>query len=649
MLLAAGVAAIASLVVVSIVTGLPGLFSAWVVILALASIALLLVRFRPLPRGTRDPEADRGDSPSVTSLVLASVPVVLALAVALSASWERVGTGMTGFDSTWYHGPIAAELIRTGETFSLHFTSPQFLTWFYPHTSELLHAAAGSAWGGDLPSLGLNVFFLAGCLVAAWTIGRPSGGAAGPISVAGAAAVLGCSVAFADQFGEARNDLPGTFFLLAGVAILISARAPEGARVGPALLVGLAAGLAAGTKLNFVPAALVLLLAPALLAREGERVGPLVAGFGGAALTGGFWYLRNLLQSGNPLPWTAGESPLGVTLPGPLQETGGRDPGSVLGYVFDGRVISDWFLPGLAEAFGPLWPVPLLLAVGAISLALLRPPSPAIRFGGLVAAAVVVAWLVSPTSASGPEGEPLGFVSGLRYLVPGLAIGLALLGPVISGRDPRLGWGSLGLLVVTSVTGFLELFSWGRSDVAILALVATLALLAFLWRSRFSARTQARTRSVALVAAVALGVVAVGFEVDSRYDRERYDSPAFTVAGLDRAFAWAGDAGPGAIATTATRSYPFRGPGLERRVEFPGRRTGAGGLVAADDCRSFRRAVNRGRYRYLVLSLDREGRSRSYPRELGWIAGDPAATLLFREPPTAVFELEGRLDPSGCR
>ena len=647
--LAALVAGLASLVIVTIVTGLPGLFSAWTVALVLAGGALIVARFVPSPATLPDVETGPGRAPPGLLAVVASIPVLLAVVAALSGAWDRVGTGMTGFDSTWYHGPIAAELVRTGESFSLHFTAPQFMTWFYPHGSELLHAVAGSAWGGDLPSLGLNLLFLAGCLVAARVLARPWGGAAGPVSVAGVAAVLGCSVAFADQFGEARNDLAGTFFLLAGVALLANRRDPGSGRVGPAVLIGLAAGLAAGTKLNFVPPALVLLLGPALLAGRDDRIRAFLAALAGALATGGFWYLRNLIQSGNPLPWTAGDSALGVTLPGPIQETGGRDPGSVLGYAFDGQVLSDWFLPGLSEGFGPLWPVPVVLTIGAVAFAVFRPPAPAIRVGGLVAAAVALAWLIGPTSASGPEGEPLGFVSGLRYLVPGLAIGLGLLGPLVAGRSPRLAWTALGLLVALSITGFLELITWGRAEVVLLALGAAVLLGWTLLYLAPGGRPLPRRALFATAGAGVLVLLGAGYGIAARYDRDRYAAPAFTVPGLDRAFAWARETGPGPIATTATRSYPFRGAGLDRRVEFPGIRTGSGGLIPAGDCRSFREAVNEGRYRYLVLSLDREGRVRRYPRELRWIAGDPAARLVFREAPTAVFELEGRLDPSGCR
>lgn len=649
LVLAATVSGLAALVLVSILIGLPGLLSAWAVVIGLALGAALLVRFVPSPANQPGGIPDRGPSAPDSLSAAAAFIVSLAAAASLTAVWERVGTGMTGFDSTWYHGPIAAELIRTGETLALHFTSPQFLTWFYPHGSELIHAVTGSAWGGDLPSLVLNLLFLVGCLVAAWVMARPWGGSAGPVSVAGVAAVLGCSVAFADQFGEARNDLAGTFFLLAGVALLINRKAAAPGVGRFALLVGLAAGLAAGTKLNFIPAALVLLVAPAVITVSGQRARALAAGIGGAAITGGFWYLRNLIQAGNPLPWTAGDGPLGITLPGPVQETGGREAGSVLDYAFDGQVITEWFLPDLAEGFGPLWPLLALLTLAGIAVALVRPASPAIRIGGLVAAALVFAWLVGPTSASGPEGEPRGFLSGLRYLVPGVAIALGILGPLVAGRDPRLSWTVLAALVAISVSGFLGLASWGMAELVILVL-AMISAAAFVGvRSADRLPVLPRGAILLIVGVGTLTIVGIGYEVASRYDRDRYRDPAFTVAGLDRAFAWTQDAGPGGLATNATRTYPFRGKALDRRVDFPGVRTAAGGLLPATGCRAFREIVNRGRYRYLVLSLDRAGKVREYPRELEWVIGDPAARLVFRQPPTAVFELEGRLDPDGCR
>ena len=65
-----------------------------------------------------------------------------------------------------------------------------------------------------------------------------------------------------------------------------------------------------------------------------------------AALAGGgYWYLRNLVHTGNPLPWIHHLGP--ISLPAPEQALGGREAHSVLGYLADGSVWSDWFLPGL--------------------------------------------------------------------------------------------------------------------------------------------------------------------------------------------------------------------------------------------------------------------------------------------------------------
>ncbi len=103
--------------------------------------------------------------------------------------WQKLGTGMTGFYLTWYHGPFAAVFAATGETFSLHFVAPQFLSRFYPQNSELVHGLGILGFGNDLLSPLINLGWLAGCLLAAWAIGRPYGGA--PISLAGVALVLG--------------------------------------------------------------------------------------------------------------------------------------------------------------------------------------------------------------------------------------------------------------------------------------------------------------------------------------------------------------------------------------------------------------------------------------------------------------------------
>src|SRR3954454_9571439 len=225
-----------------------------------------------LPSLRRDGREWREAVPTLIALLIAAVAVVHFAAGVKT----RLSTGMTGFDSTWYHGPFAAGFFQSGNTWDLHFIAPQFLAWFYPANGEIFHAIGMLAFDRDVLSPLLNLGWFVGCLVACWCIGRPYKVA--PWSLALGAIALSVP-ALADQAGEARNDIVGIFFLLAGVAIALSAwGGSEGAEkklgreegstgLGPYLVVGLAAGLGAGTKLNFLLPAAVLIIGVGLVGR----------------------------------------------------------------------------------------------------------------------------------------------------------------------------------------------------------------------------------------------------------------------------------------------------------------------------------------------------------------------------------------------
>ncbi|MFN8159655.1 MAG: hypothetical protein U0R52_01230 [Solirubrobacterales bacterium] len=591
----------------------------------------------------------------------------------------RLSTGMTGFDSTWYHGPFAAGFAQSGETFRIQFIAPQFLAWFYPQNSELVHGIGILAFSRDLLSPLLNLGWLAGCLVAAWCLGRPFGAA--PVSLAGAALVLGSGI-LADQAGEARNDMPAIFFLLTSLAVAVSAasaeRDPEGAASrlsapgaptgkaaggiapGAVAICGLAAGLAAGTKVNYLAPALALVAGLAAIAPRGERLRALALA-GLPALAGcGFWYLRNLVHAGNPLPWLKSLGPLG--LPSPDQPIGGRAGASVAGYLFDPSIWTGWFFPGLHEALGLLWPAVLALAAAGLALPLVRRAEPVLRVAALTGVVAAAAWLVAPASASGPDGHPLGFASGLRYLAPALVIGLALLPVAPRFRSARARWTVLaGLAVVFSFvaesgepwySGYLATALALGLGVACLAGAVTAG-----WPGRrHAARTghghAARTGHghAARAVAVALGllVVAAGARAQRTYLENRYARPGFTVAGLDAAFRWARDLSGVRIATTATRQYPLWGTDLSNWVQWVGVHRPRAGFVAPKGCRAWRRALNEGAYDYVVVSRDRLAPGPAFPPQAAWTASDPAARRVLRVAPTVVFRLDGPLDPSAC-
>ena len=117
---------------------------------------------------------------------------------------------------------------------------------------------------------------------------------------------------------------------------------------------------------------------------------------------------------------------------------------------------------------------------------------------------------------------------------------------------------------------------------------------------------------------------------------------------MNGAIEWAQGISGASIATNATRQYPFFGKFLGNDVQYIGVNGANGGFTVAENCESFREAVNGGDYDYLVATLDRDGIKRNFPPEAGWTATDPAATEVYRREPTVIFKLSGKLDPALC-
>jgi len=635
--LASAVVALALLIWPAELLGTFGWWDPVPYLVLVAAIGLSLWKFLPRPEeegglshATQQVRVRETPLLTLIALLVASVAV---LNFALEAK-GKLSTGMTGFDSTWYHGPFAAGFFQSGDTWSLHFIAPQFLAWFYPANGEIFHAAGMLALGRDLLSPLLNIGWFVGCLVACWCIGRPYRVAAWSLALG----AIALSVpALADQAGEARNDIVGIFFLLSAVAVMVNAwggaggtekklgRGEGAAALGPYLVVGLAAGLAAGTKLNFLLPAVVLVLGVMLVAPRGLKG----RAFGTAALAalagGGYWYLRNLAHSGNPLPWIHHLGP--IDLPAPEQALGGREAHSVLSYLGDGGVWSDWFLPGLHGGLWFVWPLLLAAALAGLILAVIQFRGSFVRdnrtkeprndltlaLAGLVGLATALAWLIAPTSASGLEGMPRGFESGLRYLAPALVLGLALL-----PTAPRI---RVWLSFVPDSGKKLN------------------------HTPRIGARRGIAAGVVALVIAVG-----IGYPVQRHYLEGRYKDPTFTSApGLNAAFAWARDISGARIATTSTRQYPLFGTDLSNQVQYLGLEQPHGGFESPTTCRQYLRLLAEGDYDYVVATRDRlEAGKPLYPPQVRW-AEAAGAEIVLKKPPTAILQLPHNLGPRACR
>ncbi len=715
------VVAIALLIWLGELLGTFGLFYDWVYVgasIVVAAMAGALLPAGPVTAGDppRPPVAKASSGagpptappagPSVWTWVITFGVIALVFAHWGLTTKDALDRGIFNFDSLWYHMPFAADMVQAHSTTGLHYTETVFTNWFYPQNSELLHATGILLTHRDTLSLFLNFSFLGLAFLAAWCIGSPY--RRGHLTVVAAAVVLECHTLVVREPGAAKNDLVAAALLLAAVAILVTAwgrlrqdgallpgggtvggPAPEDALAtgggggspavtgpaGPTPLVwpiaaaGLAVGLAVGTKSTAVAMAAALTLAVVVLAPTGRRWATFAWWFVPALLGGGYWYLRNLIVAGNPLPQATGIGPIGLPHPDRLQE--GRPDFNIVHYATDTGIWRDYFEPGLHQAFGALWPLVIVLAVAGGLLALLRGRETILRWMGAVALLGLLAYVFTPLSAAGAEGAPVGFGINIRYVIPPLLLGMVLLAaqPWFGRREvkeergggfwPRWGWEEWGLLVGL----LLLLVITDRADAALrdpartfgvpLALIVVVIPAALLF-----ARARGAARGVVIGGFAALGLLllAIGYPLQRDYLRDRF-GPESEVPGLqlDSAYQWArdeSDARIGIVGTTAGfLQYGFFGTDLSNRVVYLGEKGPHGAYNAIPTCAGFRLAVNAADLDYLVTSPFLNFISTSDPvpsPEARWLRGEPAVKPILHSGPVTVWKVQGQLDPRAC-
>ena len=260
---------------------------------------------------------ERKQPPPVPTWAVAVAVLVAAVAVGEWAFPSQVdlGRGIFSGDSTWYHLPFSTRFAQSHSTWGLLYTDPLALAaWFYPASSELLGSVGIILFKSDWLSPLINIGWLAIGLLAAYCIGRPFG--VGPATLVAAAIALDSGVLLLTQAGEARNDAMGIALVIAFAALLLN-----GYRVyrrGPLALAGLAGGLAISVKLTMLaPVAAISLVALIAIAleRRGDRPARAAILLGAELLTGGYWYLRNLAHSGNPIPQVHSIGPISLPTP----------------------------------------------------------------------------------------------------------------------------------------------------------------------------------------------------------------------------------------------------------------------------------------------------------------------------------------------
>ena len=648
----------------------------WTVVVCIAvGLIAAWVGWRNAPRDGREVKA-----PSVQTIAL-----LLALGVAsfTVAEWTfpsqlSLDQGMFGGDTTWYHMPFAARMAQEGSTVHLHYTDPlRLAAWFYPQSSELIHAAGIVLFKSDWLSPLINLAWLSIALLAAWCVGRPY--KVGPATLIAGAIVLDAGVMIETQPGEGRNDIMGLAFLIAFAAFLINGhqrRAPaEGTAVqdtperdaplldkGPLVVAGIAAGLAASVKLTFLIPVVAITLGVVIFSGRGRRFTTAwVLGLS-ALVAGGYWYLKAAIKTGgNPIPYSSW-GPLHLPKPDqmPLDP---RPRFAVAHYITNPTIYRKWFFPRLDDAFGPLWPLILIVAVAAAVFLVVRSRNRIVQVVAAAALLTAVVYVFTPLTAAGQEGSPTGFFTNTRYLVPGLVLAMTMV-PIarpLRAPDSRA-WQTLLFLFGVYAITVLTTPRWYPGFI-----VGTIFLtLALVWAPAGLGLLRAQRRVTRRQVALGLGGVLFLAVVLGRAQEVQYYDHHYTEVdhflqdgGPKKAYRFArnqhdkriGIAGSGEI---FFGQYGFYGANLDNYVQYIGVPGDNGTYRLAMTCPAFRREINDGNYDYLILSqytMDVEG---PYQRPVyAWLKNDPNVKLLIEEPeiepePDYVFRVDGKLDPAGC-
>jgi len=624
----------------------------------------------------RRPPASRPTPPSrptptgahrrlVTAVAIAGVSVVAAAWLGWTIFAYR--HGMETIDTLWYHMPFAARFVEDHNIRHLQYFDGDAITVFYPANSELLHAFGIVVFGNDLLSPAIDLCWGAFALCCAWAIGRPWGRE--PHCLLACLPVLLTPGLVDTQPGGAYDDIACVALLLAAVALIVNGRGgnERGGRLTPSatVMAAIPAGLALGTKYTMIVPAIALGLGLVAFLGGGQRWRHAATWAAGLILLGGYWYLRDGIAIGNPLPSLSHIGPISLPSPHTARSY------TVWEYLTNGSIWQGIFVPGLRQSLGLAWWAVITGAFAGAVLTMLNRREPRLAVVGGATLLSGFAFLVTP-QLLGVPGVPFFFSVNVRYCAAPLILGLILLPLTRPLRPARV------TLIWTIAAALMLLFTaldpgvWrsgfpvkpfaaavhGGAALAGAALgaVILIAAEAWLWRGAglttrlrgAVARSTTRAAGAAATAVVVLGVLA-GWLVGDAYAHDRYrDSPPLPVV-----YAWAQHVHHARIGIVGlTLQYPLTGSSASNHVQYIGVARPHGGFAQAPTCRQWRTAVNRGRYDFVVVASATLTSLALMP-ELRWTQTSPNARTIRRqfEGDTEIgvlYRITGPLDPATC-
>ncbi len=604
-----------------------------------------------------DPHVQGSDDVAPTQLGRWGAVVTAVVVGVLVADWaprviDAYHYGMLTIDTLWYHMPMATRWVQTGSLAHVQYFDSDAVTAFYPANGELVHGWGILATGGDLLSPLLDLIWLVLALVAGWCIGRRYRLA--PLTLAGVAVVFATPSLVGTQPGGAYTDVVSIAMLLSCFAILVEAHRREQASLAAYAVAALAAGWALGAKFTMLPPVGALTIGAVVAAPRAvrwRRTGVWVAGL---TVTGSFWYLRNLVAVGSPLP------SLGIKF-GPLQLHNLSDSQAVINsvshYLFQGATWRRYLVPGLDGSLSWAWWILLGLAVAGMVGVLAWGPTRAHRLLAFVALASLIGYVFTP-QIIGPPNAPIYFGVNVRYLATALVLGFVAL-PAVAVRWPALRLPILAAYVLLLASLQLNPTLWpihvlsmsfvpairgtdSALGLAVGVVVAVVGVALALGRDHLEGL---RRRRWAVAAGVVVAVVVVGLVVTPAYQRNRYatDRNPFL------SYIWARDLHGqriGVYGASGIIQYPMTGSDLSNHVQVLGLQGADGSYRSIQDCRTWRRVVDAGHYQYVYVTGGLGASQQDRIRGQAWIRGAPTATPVAGT--NGLYRLHGPLDPSAC-
>jgi hypothetical protein len=583
-------------------------------VLAVAAVELLAAALVAPARAAEDSRAEPPERSWLgrVSVVLATGGLVAVALFVLAYLIDNAATAPYGIDYASFQMPTLGRWIQSGSVWMNNQFVPLLQTNTYPNGGDLMFLAALLPWHDDALVRLINIPLYAMVGVSVYALARELG-ARRSASVLVALLVLSIQ----DVSSPALQDIKPDAFMLAtfGAGLLFLVRHHRTARRPDLLLAGLGLGLAFGSRWYGISSVVVVLVVwggGMLLARRPARElaadGARLCGV--ILLAGGFWLIRNWVVTGNPI-YPVRVAALGFHAPADaVYKAWGFTVGH---YLLRPHAFLHQLLPVYSYGIGaPGW----ILCGGAV-LALVVAVASARRMResrGVATAATVIAllvcafgivaaYIVTPSSAEGPPGNPLFAGVNARWVLAA-AIPAAAAAAWMARR-----LGRFGLLVEAGALvgvgfGLHQQFhavpgSRFAQSAAVLAVAAALAWLAIAGARRLAPSARRLAYGGAVAVAVA-GAVVGGRLLQRRIDATRYAqvSPVprwlVTEAPAGHRIGIAGvDAGPPAV-------WAAFGPRLRNRVGFIGP-TDDHMLLEYTRRGPFLRALRRGRYDVVVL------------------------------------------------